>query len=167
VPLTQYHGGGEAATLEPLRDHLDAYEQHLAQNFGAGVQACYRGPRLYDAEETKALLKRWVSFYKAHRAILDSDVIHLRRPDGRDWDGLLHVNPQSRERGLAMLFNPLREPVTRKLRLPLYYTGLTGAALVRDRDGAPRKYALDRQYDVEVTVSIPANGYTWLTVSAP
>lgn len=26
VPLTQYHGGGEAATIEPLNEHLDHYE---------------------------------------------------------------------------------------------------------------------------------------------
>jgi hypothetical protein len=61
VPLTEYHGGGAAATLEPLREHLAAYEAHLVNNLGAGVQACYRGPRLYDSEETKALVKRWVA----------------------------------------------------------------------------------------------------------
>ncbi|MCL5744128.1 MAG: alpha-galactosidase, partial [Acidobacteria bacterium] len=33
VPLVQYHGGGAAATLEPLHEHLDAYGAHLAQNF--------------------------------------------------------------------------------------------------------------------------------------
>ena len=44
VPLVQYHGGGKAATLEPLSENLDAYEAHLAYNFGFGVQACYRGP---------------------------------------------------------------------------------------------------------------------------
>lgn len=48
VPLTQYHGGGEAATIEPLNEHLDHYETRLRNLFGAGVQACYRGPRLYD-----------------------------------------------------------------------------------------------------------------------
>ena len=44
VPLTEYHGGGAAATIEPLREHLDAYESHLANTLGAGVQACWRGP---------------------------------------------------------------------------------------------------------------------------
>ncbi len=93
VPLTEYQGGGAAATIEPLKDHLDHYETRLANLFGAGVQACYRGPRLFDTDETKAVVKKWVDFYKAHRAILDSDLIHLRRADGRDWDGWLHVNP--------------------------------------------------------------------------
>ena len=50
VPLVQYHGGGAAATLEPLKDHLDAYKAHMDQNYGSGVQACYCGNRLYDAD---------------------------------------------------------------------------------------------------------------------
>jgi hypothetical protein len=37
VPLTQYHGGGAAATLEPLQDHLPHYEARLADLFGAEV----------------------------------------------------------------------------------------------------------------------------------
>ena len=44
VPLTEYHGGGAEATLEPLGEHLDAYKAHMVQNYGSGVQACYRGP---------------------------------------------------------------------------------------------------------------------------
>lgn len=164
VPLTEYQGGGAAATLEPLRDHLDAYEQHLVQNFGAGAQACYRGPRLFDSEETAALLKRWVAFYKSHRAILDSDVIHLRRPDGRDWDGLLHINPGLKEKGLAFLFNPLDQPIQRKLKLPLYYTGLSGTAAIREKDGVAKRVSLARDYTAEVEVTIPARGWTWLIV---
>ncbi|MDB5088807.1 MAG: alpha-galactosidase, partial [Mucilaginibacter sp.] len=37
VPLTQYQGGGAAATLEPLSDHLKDYEQLMMQYYGAGV----------------------------------------------------------------------------------------------------------------------------------
>ncbi len=115
VPLVEYRGGGEAATLEPLSEHLDAYEAHLAQNFGWGVQACYRGPRLHDTEETKVVVKKRVDFYKAYRDILESDVVHLRRADGRDLDGILHVNPQLKTRALAVFFNPLDEDVVTEL----------------------------------------------------
>ncbi len=132
VPLVEYHGGGEAATLEPLAEHLDAYEAHLAQNLGWGVQACYRGPRLYDSEPTRSAVARWVAFFKEHRAILESDIIHLRRADGRDLDGILHVNPALPTRGLMMVFNPLDELVERTWRVPLYYTGLQTEALVRE-----------------------------------
>ncbi len=65
VPLVEYHGGGQAATFEPLCEHLDDYEAHLAQNFGSGVIAFYRGPRLFDTEQTKAVVKKWVDFFKS------------------------------------------------------------------------------------------------------
>ncbi|MBN1505955.1 MAG: hypothetical protein JW955_03870 [Sedimentisphaerales bacterium] len=164
VPLTEYQGGGSAATLEPLCEHLDAYRAHLAQNFGSGVQACYRGPRLYDTQETKAIVKGWVDFYRKHRAILDSDILHVRRPDGRDIDCVLHVNPDLKTKGLAMIYNPLSRSVTRDLELPLYYTGLTQTAGIRQEDGKPGTYELDRRYNVTVPVTIPAQGSTWLTI---
>jgi hypothetical protein len=164
VPLTEYHGGGAAATLEPLREHLPAYEAHLVNNLAAGVQACYRGPRLYDSEETKALVKKWVGWFKSHRAILESDVVHLRRADGRDVDGLLHVNPSLPERGLAVLWNPLPKRVSREVTLPLYYTGLSEQARVRERDGVDQVLALDREHAVRVPVELPAGGFTWLVI---
>lgn len=167
VPLTEYQGGGAAATIEPLKEHLPHYETRLANLFGAGVIACYRGPRLYDAPETRAIVKRWVDFYKQHRAILDGDLIHLRRPDGRDWDGWLHVNPGLKERGLAVIYNPLPQPVERRIRLPLYYTGLTSKAVLRREDGSTQRVKLERDFSATATVSLPAKGRTWIVVESP
>jgi len=164
VPLVEYQGGGAEATLEPLKDHLSFYEQHLSSNLTAGVQACYRGPRLYDSPETRTMVKHWVSFYKQHRGILESDIIHLRRPDGRDYDAILHVNPALREKGLAVIHNPLSEPLTRTIRLPLYYTGLTNSALLRVNGGVAQRVAIGGDYVTEVKVTIPADGMTWITV---
>lgn len=160
VPLVQYHGGGAAATIEPLKDHLPHYGQRLANLFGAGVQACYRGPQLYDAPETKALVKQWVDFYKKHREVLDADIVHLRRPDGRDYDAILHVNPQGKEKGLLMVYNPLNEPITRRITIDLYYTGLKGTASLSEEDKAATSVALDgTQLHLEVT--IPAKSQRW------
>ena len=167
VPLTEYQGGGAAATIEPLSEHLDAYEGHLANNFGAGVQACWRGPRLYDSDETKALVKKWVTWFKDRRDILESDIIHGRRADGRDIDYLLHVNPNLKHRSLVMIHNPLTVAVEREVTLPLYYTGLTNVALIREQNGKPKRYKLDRAFSVRVPVKVPASGRTWLTVEAP
>ena len=165
VPLTQYHGGGTAATIEPLHDHLDAYDAHLANLFGAGVQACFRGPRIYDTDETRQLVKKWVDFYKSRREILDSDIIHVRRADARDIDCILHVNPALPAKGLAMVYNPLDEPVHRELSLPVYYTGLTDRALVRVRDGSPQVLTIDRQFNLAVAVDLPAHGYASIELS--
>ena len=164
VPLVQYHGGGAAATIEPLREHLETYGQILAQNLGSGAQAAYRGYRLYDSDQTKAVVKKWVDFYKVHRAILESDIIHVRRADGQDLDAILHVNSQLRIKGLAMVYNPLDVRVVRILTLPLYYTGITRAATIREREGDRREYRLNGKAEVEVAVSIPAAGLTWLTI---
>jgi hypothetical protein len=164
VPLVEYHGGGSAATLEPLSEHLDTYKKIMVENYGAGVQACYRGPRLYDTEKTKDAVKEVIDWYKKYRVILNSDIIHLRKADGRDWDGILHVSTQNKERGLAMFFNPTSQPITRTIHLPLYYTGLTNQAKIREQEGASKKYRLARDYSVTLRVTIPADGYTWFVV---
>jgi len=165
VPLTEYQGGGEAATLEPLSTHLDAYEDHLANNLGAGVQACWRGPRLYDSDATRELVTRWVDWFKRHRAILESDVIHLRRADGRDIDMLLHVNPQLRERGLLAIWNPLDEDVVTDVEVPLYYSGLDREAHVASWNGAQFVVPLDREYVAKIEVTVPAGAMAWYVFS--
>lgn len=164
VPLTQYHGGGAAATIEPLNEHLEHYETRLRNLFGAGVQACYRGPRLYDTEDTKQLVARWVKFYKQFRSILDSDIIHLRRPDGQDWDGLMHINPQLGQKAFISVYNPLDTPIEKEIRIPLYYTGLTGKAFVKEQNNTGKLYTLARDYSILLQIKIPAKGYNWYIV---
>jgi len=164
TPLVQYHGGGEAATLEPLKDHLREHEAHLVQNFGSGAQSCYRGPRLYDCEESKTMVKRVVDWYKKYRAILNSDLIHVRRLDGRDLDGMLHVNSNLKEKGLTMVYNPTDKMIKKVISLPLYCTGLTDAVMIRESEGIPKKYKLDREYNVELEAEVPARRYKWFVI---
>ncbi|WP_025761366.1 hypothetical protein [Dyadobacter tibetensis] len=164
VPLTKYQGGGPEAILEPLSDHLDAYEQLMMQYYGSGIQACYRGPRLYDTEKTKDKVIEVITWYKKYRDILNSDIIHLRRADGRDWDGILHVNPETPQKGLAMLYNPTDQEIVREIDLPLYFTGKHQTVLVREKEGASRSYKVGRDYAISVPLRIPANGYTWLVL---
>jgi len=164
VPLTEYQGGGAAATIEPLKDHLPHYAQRLADLFGAGVIACYRGPRLYDAPQTEALVKKWVAFYKRHRAILNSDIIHLRRADGRDLDYILHVNPVLSEKGLLMVYNPLERPVSETLHVPLYYTGLSQKAAVSEQDGVKKEFRLAPDASLDLPVKVAPHGVTWYLI---
>jgi hypothetical protein len=167
VPLIKYQGGGPEAILEPLSEHLKDYEQLMMQYYGAGVQACYRGPRLYDTETTKATVVKVINWYKKYREILNADVIHLRRADGRDWDGILHVDPRLPVKGLAMLYNPTGKPITRTIQLPLYYTGLRQSVVLTWPDNRKQTVLLNRDFSATITVTIPANGYTWMTVSKP
>jgi len=76
----------------------------------------------------------------------------------------VHVNPFIQHRGLALLFNPLDQALKREVALPLYYTGLTNTARIREKEGAAKTFKLDREFSVRVPVEIPANGYTWLVI---
>ncbi|RPD98501.1 alpha-galactosidase [Aureibaculum marinum] len=165
VPLTEYHGGGKEATIEPLNKHLDSYEAHMVQNYGAGVQAAYRGVRLYDTEKTKELVVDQINHYKKYREILNSDIIHIRRPNGRSWDGFMHANPNISEKGFLMLFNPTNTTIDEVIKVPLYYTGITEEAIISEKGKKKgKKYQLNRKYEVELEVKIPANSYTWFVI---
>lgn len=164
VPLTKYQGGGEDAVLEPLSEHLKDYKDLMMEYYGSGVQACYRGPRLYDTEKTKQTVIGVIGWYKKYRDILNSDIIHLRRPDGRDWDGIVHVNPNLKTRGMVILYNPTQKVMKRYINLPLYYTGLTNIAKISEGEGQQKMYRLNRDYSVDLVCAIPANGYIWLTI---
>jgi len=161
VPLVEYQGGGKAATIEPLNEHLPHYNQRLANLFGAGVQACYRGPQLYDTPETMDTVKKWVSFYKSHRRILDADIIHVRRPDGKDYDAILHVDPTGEEKGLLMVYNPFDIEITRTLHINVYYTGLHDKVHLTDSKGTPSSATPDRDYFINLQVTIPAKSQGW------
>jgi hypothetical protein len=164
VPLTKYQGGGPEAVLEPLSEHLKEYEQLMMQYYGAGVQACYRGPRLYDTDTTRQVVAKTIGWYKKYRAILNADIIQLRRADGRDWDGWMHADPLLPQKGLVMLFNPTDQPITRTIALPLYYTGKKETAIVITASGVRSKYLLARDYTIPFTFSLPANGYSWFLI---
>ena len=166
VPLVEYHGGGADATFEPLCEHLGDYESHLAQNFGSGVIACYRGPRLFDTEQTKAVVKKWVDFYKKYRQILDSDLIHVRRPDGRSIDCVLHANAQISPCGLVMLYNPTHTVQRITLKLPIYYTGLSEIAKIREKEGEPKRYKIDQNYNVEIPIKMEPKSVSYFVIES-
>jgi hypothetical protein len=140
VPLVEYQGGGAAATIEPLKDHLNDYELHFANTLGYGAQACWRGTRLYDAPETRAMVVRMVAWFKQHRDLLEADVVHLRRPDGRRLDFALHCLPG---RAMLVAYNPTDHDMTETVGLPLHYAALSDRA---------------------VTVTVKAKGWTYQVI---
>lgn len=164
VPLTAYQGGNSESVLEPLADHLKDYKQLMMQYYGAGVQACYRGPRLYDTEITKKMVKDVVSWYKKYRDILNSDIIHLRRADGRDWDGILHVNPQLKTKAMLMVYNPLATNLERKIQIPLQYAGVGRTVTVINEEGVRFKHKVNANQEIYLTVRMKPESYNWFVL---
>jgi len=65
-----------------------------------------------------------------------------------------------------MVYNPTDRRIVTILSLPLYYTGLTGKARIREQEGGAVEYMLDRQYRVEVPVRIGPKAITWFVVES-
>jgi hypothetical protein len=105
-----------------------------------------------------------VKWAKKYRDILESDLIHGRRVDGRDIDWMLHVNPALKRKGMLVVFNPLNKDVERVLRVNLYYTGLKKTAVIREQDGKPHQVPLDCSGTAEIEVKVPANEMNWYVI---
>jgi len=147
-----------------MEQNLDRYERAFFTLLSSGAQVWVRGHRLYDGPQSQAMLHRWMNWYRKYRDILQGDIIHLRRPDGRGLDYYLHVHPDNREKGMLVVFNPTDRPIAQTLDVPLYYTGLTTTANIRQEDGPATQYRLDRQGDVQLQVAMPGSAYTWFVV---
>lgn len=156
VPLTEYHGGGAAATIEPLNEHIEHYKTIILSNLSAGVQACYRGPRLFDTEETKNMVVESVNWYKKHREILEGDLIHLRRADGRDLDYWLMVKPGAEEAAALVVFNPTQKRISKKIEVPLYYSGLRDFCKIYKEEKLLGGFEMDGRSRLKLSVELDA-----------
>lgn len=163
VPLSVYHGGGAAATIEPLDEHIEHYEAMMMSNLAAGVQACYRGPRLYDTPRVRDMIVKNVTWFKANRDLLESDVLHLRRANGRTLDGLLHVNPALPTQAMLAVFNPTDHEITETWNIPLYYAGIAGDLVAAPEGKEGPRLKTDRFCRIQQELKVPAGGFRWIT----
>ncbi|HJN07454.1 MAG TPA: hypothetical protein QF564_02105 [Pirellulaceae bacterium] len=74
------------------------------------------------------------------------------------------LHPKLKHKGLLVVFNPLKEPAKKTIRVNLYYTGLTDKAEVRDREGETKTYELNRDYSIEIPVELGPEGFTWFVM---
>jgi hypothetical protein len=150
------HGG--------LEKNLEKYERTFFVMLSSGAQVWVRGHRLYDGPKSKAMLKKWMAWYHKHKEVILGDIIHLKRPDGRGLDYYLHVNAGGKEKAMLLVFNPLDTEASQTIDVPLYYTGLTDSAEIREQEGESKTHQLDREFKVKVPVTIPAGGFTWFII---
>ena len=63
-----------------------------------------------------------------------------------------------------MLYNPTRTVQRMTLKLPLYYTGLSEIAKVREKEGEPKRYKIDRYYNIEIPIEMEARSVSYLVI---
>lgn len=132
IPLSVYHGGGKAASFAPTGKNFFDYEWAVFQHVMSGVLPCFRGKRLFDDENSKLMLKKWVSFYKKYRRVINGITVHFMPPvidennKGRtkDIDCILNLVPDGEVRGVLAVFNQTGREIKKKIKVPLYYANL-------------------------------------------
>ena len=151
--------------MPPITD----WDNALSQCLGAGCGMTWRGTRLYTTKGDASynLIKSKVEWFKRHRAILTSDIIHVKQPTGQGIDAFLHVNPRlESEKALAMVFNPTDRNITETLVLPLYLSGLVDSVLVSIDGATPAvQRQLARDYSLGVEVIVPAQSTSWILIT--
>jgi hypothetical protein len=63
-----------------------------------------------------------------------------------------------------MVYNPTNEKIDKPLILPLYFTGLSERANIREREGKAVTFSLDRHYRVEIPVTLAPKSFTWFVI---
>ncbi len=112
------------------------------------------------------MVREETTWFKSYRDILESDMIHGRRADGRGLDWMLHVNPRlALRKAMLVVFNPTRREITGTLRPSLYYSGIRSKARVAQRAGPWEVRELDRDESLEMQVTLGPMGTTWYLFS--
>lgn len=133
LPLNVYHGGGSKAKFCPTDKNAFEYDWALAEIVASGVWPTLRGRKVYDSEKGRDILKKWVQVYKKYRSVLNGITVHFMPPRINKnnperttcMDAIMNVLPYGDIRGFVMFFNQTDRRISKKVRLPLYYTGLT------------------------------------------
>ena len=60
-----------------------------------------------------------------------------------------------------MIYNPLNEMITRKIDVPVYYTGLKSKVSIQEQEGKAKSYLINRHNKISLTFTIPAKGYNY------
>ena len=97
-----------SATLEPLDEHLLELEWALSQQYGTGIFHNLRGYRAYQSDKSKAVMKKWISWFKRYRSLLTSEFQTLQCGTTCDWRLVEHsVSPtqSDRESGRAQAYS--------------------------------------------------------------
>ena len=151
-------------------DELRLYNTTLAVFLGVAGR-CFQSGALWQGDASKALVEGWMAVFNRFRGVLNGDVIHLKKPSGRSWDGVMHVLPSAAAgspRGFAIFFNPSTTAAADfSTALPVYYCGFAAGAAVHVEwsDGSTEDLQQDAFFSVALRRTIEAKGFAWAALS--
>jgi hypothetical protein len=61
---------------------------------------------------------RTITKYKKYRKLLEGDITHIRRPDGRHIDAIIHTDDANSGRMMLVAYNPAQSTQSTTLSLP-------------------------------------------------
>jgi hypothetical protein len=63
-----------------------------------------------------------------------------------------------------MVYNPTKEKIEKTINVPLYYTGLTTVAKVKEKDSGGKDFQLSRNFEIALPVNLAPESYTWYVI---
>jgi hypothetical protein len=150
-------------------DDLQFLDTGLAQFIGVAGRYFQYGA-LFENAASKALWVKWMGILERYRRILAADIVHVRRPTGREWDAMMHADPTAppgEPRGFALFFNPLNASVAVATDLSVYYCGFAPGATVHTlwANGTSAAVPQDAFFNLRVATMLPPRGYDFVVLS--
>jgi len=150
-------------------DDLNWYDNALSVFLGVAGRFFQYGA-LWQNPASQALVQGWAALMAKYRGLFNADVVHVRKPTGRSWDAVMHVDPRAppgAPRALALLWNPLRTAALNVTApLSVYYCGFPAGATVTAtwRDGAVQALPQGPSFTVPIARTLPPQSYDWVVL---
>ena len=161
IPVAPYNPQqADCPSLEPMDEKAHLYDLALGFCFGYGFMGKVFCRRAFDGPRSEAIIKRWIGFWKDHEDFFRKGaLVHLREPDGKGLDGIVHVLKGDKPRALVVAYNPTNEERTEILEL----AGLASADLPADGwRGIAENGKRVQSASGGIEVTVPALNATWV-----
>lgn len=141
----------------------------LCQFIGVAGRSFQNGA-LYLNAASQALWVKWMGWLEQYRSILAADIVHVRKPTGRAWDAMMHVDATAapgQPRGFAVFFNPTNASAAVVTTLPVYYCGFAPAAAIAATfsNGSTAQLPQDGFFGLPLTFTLAPRGYEWVALA--
>jgi hypothetical protein len=97
---------------------------------------------------------RTVAKYKKYRRLLEGDITHLRRPDGRRIDAILHTDDDHPSRMMLVAYNPVSHKQSTILGLPSTLSPYKAIRIVDTDTGKSSTLTPEQNGRFEISVTV-------------